>query len=495
MAKPKHKYATDYPYTQEWFKENIETFAPLSIKQEKYLNDKTHDIIIWGGAASSGKSYISALDILVNGYSDKHYRAGILRRQKEQLKGAGSLYDECCNMYSTFGVKPRGQQMDFNFPSGAIAKMSHSDRPSDKHSFQGWQCTTFLCDEAQQFNKENIVYLTSRLRSKSKKIHQLKLTCNPDYNSFIREWLEQGGYIDEDGLPIKAMDGVTKYYAEVAGEEVFMDSYAEFKERYGELDPDLEPYKFTFYAANCYDNPWIVKHQPAYISKLKNLPKIERARLFEGSWYAKEEASGVIKTEWFNMCTMADVPKHTKRVRCWDRAATLPSSAYPDPDWSVGVKGTIDEQGNLYIMDAVRLRDRPAIVQQAIEEAAEKDGSHCIVGIPQDVGAAGKEAVSYAKASLMKKGFNVVVNRANQKKSLRFEPFSIAAQNRCVYIVKGDWNKWFFDELEQLDFDNKRSHDDAADCCSDLWHVLTKRLMMPSIKVNSNRKMTRDTKL
>lgn len=495
MAKAKHEYATDYPYTQEWFKENINLHAPLSLKQEKYLNDKEHDIIVWGGAASSGKSYISALDILVNGFTDKAYRAGIIRRQKEQLKGAGSLYDECCNMYSEFGVKPRGQQMDFNFPSGAIAKMAHSDRPNDKYSFQGWQCTTFLVDEAQQLNKENVIYLTSRLRSKSKKRHQLKLTCNPDYNSFIREWLEKGGYIDDEGLPIKKMDGVTRYYAEVAGEEVFCETYEEFKNEYAQIDPDLEPYKFVFYAANCYDNPWIVKHQPAYISKLKNLPRIERMRLFEGSWYAKEEASGVIKTDWFNMCTMADVPTHSRRTRVWDRGATKPSSAYPDPDWSVGLKGTLDEDGNLWIMDAVRLRDRPAIVQQKIEECAEKDGEHCIIGIPQDVGAAGVEAVSYSKAALIKKGFNVVVNKANKSKAIRFEPFQIAAQNRCVYVVKGDWNKWFFDELNQLDFDNRKTHDDCADCCSDLWHVLHKRLIAPTIKVNSNRKMTRNTRL
>ena len=181
------KEHSQYNLTQETLSE-IPVFAPLSRKQEIYLNDKENDIIIWGGAASSGKSYLSALDMLVNGMEDKHYRAGVIRRMKEQLKGAGSLYDEMSNMYATFGVKPKGQAMEFAFDSGAFIKMSHSDRIHDKHNFQGWQVTTWLVDEAQQLNEENVVYLLSRLRSKSKQHHQLKLTCNPSYASFLRIW-------------------------------------------------------------------------------------------------------------------------------------------------------------------------------------------------------------------------------------------------------------------------------------------------------------------
>ena len=482
----------DYAWSQASLKE-IPILAPLSKKQEVYLNDKEHDIVCWGGAASSGKSYISALDILVNGYSDKDYRAGIVRKQKEQLKGAGSLFDECVQMYSQFGVKPRGNSMDFSFASGALVKMTHSDKPADKHNFQGWQCTSFLVDEAQQLNEENIVYLLSRLRSKSKKAHQLKLTCNPDYSSFLRVWLEMAGYLGEDGVPCKERDGKTTYYAEVAGEVVFCQSMEEFNEKYEGMDVD--PLKFVFYAANCYDNPWIVKHLPKYVNKLKNLPRLERQRLFEGSWYAKETSSGHFKREWCTLIEKGEIPLKARRARTWDKAATLPSEANKDPDWTVGVKGCLDELGNLFVMDMVRFRNRPAIVQQTIEATGLKDGSHCVIGIPQDVGGAAIEAMQFSKAALMKKGLNVIVCKANKSKAIRFEPVAIAAQNRSIYIVKGDWNKAFFDELEQLDFDDKHSHDDIADALSDLYSVLAKRMMMPTIEVNKERSMTRDTRL
>lgn len=485
------------PYTQQELSE-VKILAPLSKRQETYLNDLTNDIIVWGGAASSGKSYISALNILVNGFEDQHYRCGIVRRQKEQLKGAGSLYDECCQMYSAVGVKPKGVQMQFDFPSGAIARMAASDRPQDKHNFQGWQVTDFLCDEAQQLLEDNVVYLISRLRSKSSKKHQLRLTCNPDYSSFLRVWLEKGNYLLEDGTPNPEMDGKTTYFAEVAGETVILSSIEEFEKRYGkQFTKELEPLKFVFYSATVMDNPYIRKYQPSYVSKLKNLPAIERKRLYEGNWYAKEESSGYFKREWVTMVQSCDVPMTLRFVRAWDRAGTLPSTAYPDPDWTVGVKAAMDEQGNLWIADIIRFRDRPAIVQRKISEAGHEDGRETLIGIPKDPGAAGKEASEASRALLMAEGLNVVVNQASKSKAARFEPVAIAAQNRQIFVVKADWNEALFSELEQLDFNKRKTglHDDIADALSDAYTMLRNKMIVPQIKVSGTRRIRSKTML
>lgn len=487
-------------YTPAELKENINIFAPLSKKQELYLNDKENDIVVWGGAASSGKSFLSALDILVNGWEDKHYRATIVRRQKEMFKQAGGLFDECSTMYASFGVRPRGNSLDFKFPKGAFVKMMGSDAPKDKYTFQGNQSTTFLVDEAQQLNEENIVYLLSRNRSKSKQKHQLKLVCNPEYNSFLRIWLEKGGYLDEDGIPLPEMDGVTTYYCEVAGETIFLPSIKDFKEAYPNLiiGEDIAPLKFVFYAANVHDNPYVCKHLKGYVAKLKNLPRIEKQKLYHGSWYAKEEASGLFKEEWCTLIHANDIPRDLKLARCWDKASTLPSSAYPDPDWTVGLKGGMDKEGKLYIIGMERFRDRSAIVQKTIEEVGLADGKHVYVGIPQDVGGAGKDAMENCKSLLLRRGLKVVVNRASKSKGLRFEPVSIAAQNREIFVVVGDWNKAFFAELTTLDFNTRKnkSHDDIGDALSDLLHTLRKRLVVPVINMNgSDRSINRDTRL
>ena len=133
---------TKYKYSQEELSE-ITILSPLSKKQETYLNDTENDIIVWGGAAASGKSFISALDILINGFDDSDFRAGIIRKTKEQLKGAGALYDECVQMYSKFNVKPKGNELSFHFPEGAIVRMGYLDKAADKHNYQGWQVTRF----------------------------------------------------------------------------------------------------------------------------------------------------------------------------------------------------------------------------------------------------------------------------------------------------------------------------------------------------------------
>src|SRR5690606_40645121 len=60
--------------SQEDLVEGIEILCPLSIKQEKYLNDDEHDIVVWGGAASAGKTQLSLLRLMLAGMwrSEEH---------------------------------------------------------------------------------------------------------------------------------------------------------------------------------------------------------------------------------------------------------------------------------------------------------------------------------------------------------------------------------------------------------------------------------------
>lgn len=487
----------EYKYTQEELGA-ITVVRPLSKKQELYLNDDVNDIICWGGSAGSGKSEVSLIDLLISGYDDPAFRAMIIRKTKEVMKNAGSIYDSACDLFSKFDVKPRNS-MDFRFQSGAFLKMGALEREQDKHSYQGTQCTRFLVDEVQQVPEGGVIYLNSRLRSKSKAKHQLKMTCNPDKHSFLCQWLLKGGYLNtETGMPIPEMDGVTTYMAEVAGEVVFKKSMEEFIEEYGkEFVDDLEPQKFVFYSATVYDNPWIRKYQPNYISKLKNLPMVERMKLYEGCWFADIGGGAHFKEEWVTKIDITDVPMGLRKARTWDKAGTKPNPTNTDPDWTAGVKGCMDESGNLYILDAVRIRDRPAVVQSLIEDTGERDGVDCIIGIPKDVGAAGKEASDNCKGRLMRLGYLCNIMNTNKSKELRFEPVSMLAQEKKIFVVKGDWNKAFFEELESLDFNTRRRgvHDDQADALSDLWLLLAKKMAMPDIKINPLRKLRSTTPL
>ena len=50
-------------------------------------------------------------------------------------------------------------------------------------------------------------------------------------------------------------------------------------------------------------------------------------------------------------------------------------------------------------------------------------------------------------------------------------------------MVKADWNKEFFDELEVFDGDTKRK-DDIVDGCSDAFLLLNKEIVLPNITLS-----------
>jgi phage terminase large subunit-like protein len=76
-------------------------------------------------------------------------------------------------------------------------------------------------------------------------------------------------------------------------------------------------------------------------------------------------------------------------------------------------------------------------------------------------------------------GFSVRLTKPVKSKITRFAPFSSIAQAGFVNVVKANWNKDFFDELEVFDGDPKKK-DDQVDCCSDAMLLLNKETIIPS---------------
>lgn len=462
--------------------EQLAIFSPLSIKQETYLNDNENDIVVWGGAASAGKTQLSLLRILLAGMWDGDYVAGIARKSQKQMKQAGSLWNTGCKLFAPHGITSNKIDLSWSFPSGAEVKCHHLDNNQD--DWQGTQCTEFLVDESQQCLEDDVWYLTSRLRSKSKRKHQLRLTCNPLNTSFLCRWLIKSGYVGEDGLPVKEMDGVTTFMLSIAGRFEWYKTKAEIVELYGKEIAD-QALKFVYYSANVYDNPWIRKHQPSYVHKLENLKPIERRRLLLGDWLAKLDSEGYIRKEWFIEVPWHDIPLDCAKVRCYDLASTKPSPANKDPDWTRGVKCTYDKStGNFYILAMCSLRDRPAMVQNLIESTAVADGRDVFIGIPVDAGASGRMVADEKRARLLSKGFKVILNPTRKSKLQRAEPFLVALQAGKVFVAPGVFDDSHYEELENFDGAKCNGfHEDILDAISDCWSVLTGNMMVPTIKL------------
>lgn len=476
----------------------LEFHYPLSKKQELFCNDYKNDIIVYGGQAASGKTQVSILRMLIGVLSDKHYAACITRQSKVQLKGSGSIFSVATRVFESAGKASTNKvELTWTFPEGQEIKALHLwDNQND---YQGQQNTCYYVDEASQCKESDTMYLMSRLRSKAKMKHQLVLATNPLYDSYLRIFLEKGGYLDEEGYVKPEMDGKTVYMARVEGDWVFKQTQEELEDLYGRDVAD-DAYSFVFYSAGVDDNPYIKRYQPSYIRKLDNLPELERKMLRYGCWKAVPEASGWFKKEWVRIVEPSQVPLGLRQCRGWDLAATLPDKAVNrTPDWTRGIKGAYDAAtGTLYILDMVSDRNRPAVIQKLIEDTALKDGKSCFVGLEQDPGQAGIESIHNKKARLARLGVKVMVTKARQSKFERAEEFLIAAQNGSVVLVKGDWNKDFLYEWETFDGKEKRGKfNDIVDATNTMYKLLVQASSLPSIKFNKQRasSMTRGTLL
>lgn len=478
---PARNWKFTHPLSQDELRE-IPIHAPLSIKQETFLNDTEHDVIVFGGSAGAGKTQLTLLKILCGAMWDKNYVASISRFSQKQIKMPGGMWATGTNMLTPLGVAPNRTELSWTFPSGSEVKSHHLD--NNQSDYQGAQLTLAVVDEAQQCREDDVWYLTSRLRTKSEQKTQLVLTCNPDVNSFLCSWLVKAGYLDETGLPREDMDGKTTLMLQIGGRFEFYKTRKEIEELYGKEQASFAQ-KFVFYAANVYSNPYIRKFQPEYVHRLENLPAVERSRLLLGNWFAKEEGVGYVKEENFNKCQLSDIPLSLTSVRAWDLAGTKPHPANRDPDWTRGVLCSYDkETTNFYIKNLKSMRDNSAAVQNLIETTALQDGRGVYCSIPVDSGAAGRTVADQKKSRLMSMGIKTLLEPARASKLVRAEGFLRAVQEGKVYVVDGALSKEDFKEIENFDgVKNNGLHDDLIDALASAFNTLVSGNLIPTIRI------------
>lgn len=453
--------------------------APASKKQEKFLNSNC-TITLAGGAAGSGKTYTSLLIALK---FMQHPRATgvIFRRTSKMITSPGSIWHEAVNMYTSIykkGLRIKHRENEIIFPNGAVLKFSHMQHESNMYDHKGGQYSLVIFDEATDFTEDMVVYLLSRMRNAYVDYTpQMFLCTNPDYNSFLRLWI-QDFYLDpQTGIPKEELAGVKRYFFRQGNTMLWYNSLEEAEAAHGS-GAESGISSFTFIPATCRDNPPLLKAQPDYISRLMSLPRVEMERLLLGSWFARPEASGLFKREWVEM---VDHPngRARQRVRAWDLAFSKPSEQYPNPDWTRGVLISKDKMNVYTVEHAVGIRDRVHNVEQLIIETAIRDGYDVIISIPQDPNAAASAYAKDLQRRLAEMGFTCRLQKPVKSKIIRFAPFSSVAQAGFVRVVKGDWNKEFFDELEVFDGEGKFK-DDQVDAVSDCFSILNRDLSIPN---------------
>lgn len=322
-------------------------------------------------------------------------------------------------------------------------------------------------DELTHFSEKQFFYMLSRNRSTCGVKPYVRATCNPDADSWVAKFI--AWWIDpETGYPIKERSGVKRYFTRVDDTVIWGDTAEECAEKSG-VDISLCK-SVTFIASSIYDNKALLAADPSYLASLNALSLVERERLLNGNWKIKPAAGLYFPRNGIRIVkTIPD--KLLTSVRAWDLAATEITTSNKDPDRTCGTLWGRMRNGQYIILDGIRVAKNAANVRDLIVSTAKQDktmyGTSKIF-IPQDPGQAGKDqSRSYAKILT---GYSFMSNPVTGNKITRAEPMAAQWQNGNIYMLEGEWNKPYLDEMDGFP---DLLHDDYVDSSSDGFRIVS----------------------
>ncbi len=237
------------------------TISPTKRQSQawKYLTDDKTNVVLFGGSAGGGKSWLGCLWIatLCIQYPGTRYLIGRAVLTQLKLTTLNTLFE----LLSHMGLKS-GEHYTFNGQSNVLTFFNKSEiilkdlayNPSDPNydSLGSLEITAAFIDEASQITSLAYNIVKSRIRFKLNEygfIPKVLMTCNPANN-----WIKKEFY-----LPF--------------------------------VQDTLENNKI-FIPSLPLDNP----HLPAsYIEMLKELPQAQRKRLLEGDWDYLDDNDALFK--------------------------------------------------------------------------------------------------------------------------------------------------------------------------------------------------------
>src|SRR5262249_45257748 len=141
-------------------------------------------------------------------------------------------------------------------------------------------------------------YLFSRNRSTCGVRPYIRLTCNPDPDSFVAKLI--AWYLDADGNPRPSASGVIRWFIrDDSGELQWSDTRPPLKAKY----PHLTPKSFTYIPGKVYDNRILLEKNPSYLANLQALDVVQRSRLLDGNWKTRYNSGLVFNAKTFKRTT------------------------------------------------------------------------------------------------------------------------------------------------------------------------------------------------
>jgi len=284
------------------------------------------DVCIGGGGAGVGKTFAALMESLRH-IDDGRVRVTIARRTRPEIIKSGGLWDEAGELFPLFGGTPNQQALSYTFPSGAKVKFDSIQYEKDLSKYQSSQHDVFIFDEICHFTKKMILYIFSRMRSKSMIIPYVRGTCNPDADSFVREMIDW--WVGPEGFIIKERCGVIRYFTVEKGKLVWGDTKREVIEQCPDKFKKLaekginvidEVKSFTFLEGDVYQNKKMLEVNPGYIGSLMSLEEEDQLRLLDQNWNIKIGDESIFNSTKYKDCFTNDFVKYGEKYLTADIA-------------------------------------------------------------------------------------------------------------------------------------------------------------------------------
>jgi predicted phage terminase large subunit-like protein len=435
------------------------------------------DVVIMGGAKGGGKSW--AMRIFPLRYVGKSgFHAVIFRRTLIQVQASGGQWDSSYKLYPYFGAKENRSRLRWTFPAGATITFSYLKQDKDWLNWQGSEVAMYCFDQLEEFTCEQFLQILGCMRTTSGVPTQLVGTCNPDFNSWLRNFVDP--WIAEDGYVDLSQNGQVKHFTVENGQVIWVG--ADWRDRNG------NPAKSAVYInADVFDNKILLEQDPNYLSNLQAQSEVDRERFLGirgrgGNWNARAVAGKVFKFEWFG--TVANRPKLAGPIiRFWDFASSDKEQKGDDPDRTSAVLMAVWEWRELPPEPGRAPKRVPAKVivlhefcdyltpgqlDKKIVELAAQDGPGVKQRWFRDPGQAGVYQDAHLRSLLAGRDAGGVISQIS--KAERSGPLSKACEYGEVYLLEGFWNYEFCNEL--VGFPDM-AHDDRVDAAAGAYNELS----------------------